>query len=132
MRKTQPQVSMYVLSVLSALGNTTNWDVISHQYNVKGWCVFNCNQFQSNSFITRKRKLKIFFSIISKNPVHKNSTIPLLLLLLLHYLHGMDSQINLSLNRHMHDKFILPSIKCVSFFVFARISTSATSRHILH
>lgn len=36
MRKTQPQVSMYVLSVLSALGNTTNWDVVSHHYNVKG------------------------------------------------------------------------------------------------
>lgn len=35
MRKTQPQVSMYVLSVLSVLGYTTTLDVVNHHYYIK-------------------------------------------------------------------------------------------------
>jgi len=61
MRKTQPQVSMYVLSVLSVLGYTKNLDVISHHCNVKGQRVFNYNQCDmDNPLIIVKQETRYF------------------------------------------------------------------------
>jgi hypothetical protein len=63
MRKTQPQVSMYVLSVLLVLGYTKNMDAIIH--HCKQGHVFNYNQCDmDNPFIIVKQETRYFFVIL--------------------------------------------------------------------
>lgn len=113
---------MYVLSVLLALGYSTNLDVISccHYDTYGRQCVFVFYQWHTDiPFTIGKQEAQDIFgyynyktSRFSRTPQYNYYY------LLLHHLHGMDSHINLSLNRHMHNQIHIAINKMCFFFCF--------------